>query len=464
MGWSSTGNVSTSSINISRTFPSSAPCTGGYATSEDLIHWEEQEVAIFPDEELGWAFSGSAVEAHGLAADAVCGVSDGTCLVAALTHHDPDSMNEVQSLSFSTDQGASWQMFAGNPVLQNPGIADFRDPKVFWHAESERWAMVLAAGDRALFYTSENLVDWTEASVFGPVDGFAGVWECPELLWLPIEGEQGGAWVLQIDINHGFDNPEPAAFYWVGAFDGAEFQARDGDPRLVNHGSDFYATQAWNGLDDRAVWIAWQANWAYALGTPSGTWRGHMTTPRELGLRRVDDELVLWQRPIPELETLWLGEETRSISVGRHELSNGHGRDIELALGSGDGLVFSDGEAALRVGVDAELQTLSVSRAQAGNVGFSSVFQTEFSAEFPPSVQDRVDLRILIDTSSFELFAANGEVTLSLLHFDNTIYTDLTYESPDPDATTTAHRTHPRHDLASGATIQEIARPRLRSP
>jgi fructan beta-fructosidase len=131
------------------------PMHWGHAVSKDLLHWEELPIALYPDE-LGQIFSGSAVidkqNTSGLK------TADEDVMVAIFTHHGED--NEKQSIAYSNDRGRTWTKYKGNPVISNPGLKDFRDPKVFWHVESQKWVMSLACGDRIHFYGSPYLIDW----------------------------------------------------------------------------------------------------------------------------------------------------------------------------------------------------------------------------------------------------------------------------------------------------------------
>ena len=112
------------------------PMHWGHATSTDLIHWQQQPIALYPDS-LGYIFSGSAVVDHNNSSG--FGKKGQVPLVAIFTHSDPKGAKEKrndfqnQSLAYSVDEGKTWTKYAGNPVLKNPGIIDFRDPKVMWY-------------------------------------------------------------------------------------------------------------------------------------------------------------------------------------------------------------------------------------------------------------------------------------------------------------------------------------------
>ena len=194
------------------------PMHWGHAVSTNLVNWENLPIALYPDE-LGYIFSGSAVidwnNTSGFGKD------NHPPMIAIFTHHNMDQEKaggdryQVQSIAYSLDKGRTWTKFADNPVISNPGIKDFRDPKVIWHEESARWIMVFAVKDRVHFYTSTNLKEWSFASEFGASDGnHGGVWECPDLF--PLKTSEGETkWILLQSINPGGPNGGSATQYFV---------------------------------------------------------------------------------------------------------------------------------------------------------------------------------------------------------------------------------------------------------
>ena len=203
------------------------PMHWGHAVSKDLMHWEELPIALYPDE-LGTIFSGSAVvdveNTSGL------GSKDNPPIVALYTYHNASMEKQgkidyqTQALAYSLDKGRTWEKYVNNPVIDNPGIKDFRDPKVMWHEPSGKWVMVLAQKDHIGFYSSDNLIDWSLESTFGEeIGSHGGVWECPELLLLPVEGTDESRYVLLVSISPGGPNGGSATQYFVGDFDGKEF-------------------------------------------------------------------------------------------------------------------------------------------------------------------------------------------------------------------------------------------------
>jgi sucrose-6-phosphate hydrolase SacC (GH32 family) len=170
------------------------PMHWGHATSKDLIRWEEHPIALFPDD-LGTIFSGSAVVDH--LNTTGFGSLENPPIVAMYTNHDAKAeqkgseLFQTQSIAYSLDQGFTWTKFENNPVIQNPGIRDFRDPKVFWMESDKKWIMTLAAGQETQFYASTNLKEWTFLSAFGKgIGNHDGVWECPDLFPLKVKGDR----------------------------------------------------------------------------------------------------------------------------------------------------------------------------------------------------------------------------------------------------------------------------------
>lgn len=395
----------------------------GHAVSADLVDWQHLPVALRPNAQLGAVFSGSAVtdreDSSGLGAGS-------SCLVAVFTHALGDDGQQKQSIAASGDRGRTFVEYPGNPVLPNPGLADFRDPKVLWHAPTARWVMVLAAGDRAHFYTSRDLKRWAKASELGPFAGFAGAWECPDLFPLPLAGVE--KWVFKLDRNAGLGAQGSCGFAMVGSFDGVQFVPETPPPgRPLDFGPDFYAAQSFaDAPGGRRVWLGWRESWQYALATPTDPWRGSMSVPRELGL--VDDGAgpVLVQTPVRELRALRGAcpiAALASLDVrpsGSDALAGVEGDALEISLvieprdAARAGLAVRRGAGEeTRIGFDRERGVVFVDRTRSGDVSFAAGFGARFEA--PVVLRDgAVPLTIFVDRASVEVFADSGRVVSSV--------------------------------------------------
>ena len=194
----------------------------GHAVSADLVHWKELPVAIpYDAEEL--VFSGSAVvdknNTSGL------GTKANPPLVAIYTSAKPGSQS--QALAYSTDGGLTFTKYG---TVLDIGSAEFRDPKVFWYAPAKQWRMVVvkATEHKVSIYSSPNLKNWTHLSDFGPTGAVGGVWECPDLFPLAIDGNPRNVkWVMIVSLNPGGIAGGSGTQYFVGDFDGTTFTSDD---------------------------------------------------------------------------------------------------------------------------------------------------------------------------------------------------------------------------------------------
>ena len=293
----------------------------GHATSADLLHWDEQPVAIACDEQEA-IFSGSAVlDAHNTSG---FGTPDNPPLVAIYTSAyspaSPLSGRQAQSLAYSTDDGATWTKHSGNPVADR-GSADFRDPKVFWYdgGAGSYWVMVaVEALDReVVLYKSADLKAWEYLSTFGPANATGGVWECPDLFELPVDGDAGNTkWVLVVNLNPGGIAGGSGGQYFLGTFDGVAFVSettvteglQQDDSRMAEYGwldwgRDYYAAVSFsNAPDGRRLMIGWMNNWQYGADTPTSGWRSAMSLVREVSLATRGGRVVLVQAAVDPFE------------------------------------------------------------------------------------------------------------------------------------------------------------------
>lgn len=418
------------------------PMHWGHATSRDLLRWTEHDIALRPDAH-GMIFSGSAVVDE--ANSSGFGRDGRAPLVAIFTHHDADAERagsqtfQTQSLAYSLDDGKSWTKYDGNPVLRNPGIRDFRDPKVFWHAASARWVMSLAARDRIAFYSSPNLREWKRESDFGADAGsHVGTWECPDLFPLTIDGRT--RWVLLVSVDKGGPNGGSATQYFIGDFDGHRFTADETQTRWVDHGADDYAGVTWSNTGERRIFLGWMSNWAYAKEVPTSPWRSAMTLPRELRLQRVGDGLALASTPAVDAATFGaapvaLPTTLRDGSLSLDEaLRDANGafalrlrtqelRGFTLALGN-------DGGDALELGYDEAARAWFIDRSRAGLSDFNPGFARRHVA--PRIATDKAsDVVLYFDATSVELFADGGLSVMTSLFFPQRPYTTMTLRADD---------------------------------
>lgn len=251
----------------------------GHAVSDDLIHWKELPVALYPDmdyENDGGCFSGSAVEMDGR-----------LYLFYTSVSHE---LGQTQSVAFS-DDGIHFTKYEHNPVIrENPtGSADFRDPKVT--CIDGIYYMVVGSGDahsgRVLLYTSEDLLSWSYVGILFEGEEYAHCIECPDFFKLD------DRYVLMFSK---INEIERSTIFVVGDFV---------DGRLINYtvsrpewGTDFYAPQTFFD-GERRIMIGWMYHWGKEA--PGGCpFAGALSAPREL--RLVGEQV--YNFPVRELHGL----------------------------------------------------------------------------------------------------------------------------------------------------------------
>lgn len=419
--------------------------TWGHSSSKDLVNWEHHPAAIEANG-LGAVFSGSSV------VDSENSAGFGKDAVVSL--YTSAGVSQIQSLAHSKDNGRTFEIYPGNPVITLESEA--RDPNMFWDAANKRWVLALAhALEREmLFFTSPDLKNWTLQSAFGKGIGAQdGVWECPDLFKLKVDGTDEEKWVLVCNINPGGPFGGSATQYFIGDFDGTTFKA-DTDTagniptKWMDYGKDHYATVSWSDApDNRRTLIGWMSNWQYAAEVPTMQFRSANTLPREAGIfKGPDGRLYLSSTPSPELIDLRdkVVENVKKKSIGRNarrfalptsnsgvceilldlDCRKADSASIKIANVAGENVVLK---------YDAAKHTLSFDRRESGIVDFSQDFPAMTVA---PTFENnkKVSLRIFIDKSSMEVFGNDGKFVMTNLVFPNTPYSSISISAEGGNA------------------------------
>lgn len=424
------------------------PMHWGHAISKDLIHWEHMPIALYPDS-LGYIFSGSAVvdkeNTSGL------GTIDNPPLLAFYTYHDPVAEKEnrpadieTQAIAYSLDNGRNWIKYENNPVIENPGIRDFRDPKVIWYEEGQQWVMSIAAGNKIMFYTSSDCLNWSFASEFGEFHGdHDGVWECPDLFPLEVKNTGETKWVLIVNMNPGGPMGGSATQYFVGDFDGKEFTTNQFLALWLDYGKDNYAGVTWsNTPDDRRILAGWMNNWQYAGEKPTVTWSGALTFPREMGLVNSEDFYFLTSTPIKEIEKLYgdsesveninLTEKTTLFDAISFEkapveivLTFDVSENTRMDFPGNFGIRFSNSRGEYyTIGYDNVVKYYYADRTNSTSENISEHFAS--LQEIPYIIKDETAVwRIIVDKSSMEFFTADGEIVITNVVYPTEIFDQI---------------------------------------
>lgn len=389
----------------------------GHSISTDLMHWEDKPVAMTRNE-WGDIFSGSAI----VDKDNVAGFG-ANAILAFYTGTEPA---QQQCMAYSTDGGLTYTQYSGNPVISNPGIGDFRDPKVFFHKETNKWIMCLALGweHKIEFWGSENLKNWNKLSEF-TIDNARvnqGQFECPDLVKLPYNG--GEKWVLIVSNNPGGVAGGSATEYFIGDFDGTTFTPDPLDyPLWLDYGADNYAGVTWsNAPDNRTILIGWMNNWLYAGNVPCNPWRSAMTLPRELALAELNGRPVLTSTIVKEIDQI--AGEWQSASDGI--CNGGDAYEIKVSLNANEPTTFTVGNSVgqyMEIEVNpAAGRVIAKRTSTTGDVNFHPLFSVPTTSAPYDTQKDELILHIYTDASSVEILSEDGIVSITNILFPVSTY------------------------------------------
>ena len=381
--------------------------TWGHSTSTDGLHWTPQPTAIEADA-LGAIFSGCCV----VDKNNTAGFGNG----AIVAYYTSAGARQTQSMAYSVDGGQTFTKYAGNPVIVSD-VPDFRDPHIFWNEEAGFWNMVLASGQEMSIYSSKDLKQWKHESNFGLTYGnHSGVWECPDLMKLPVDGTGEQKWMLICNINPGGPFGGSATQYFIGQFDGHQFVCEDQpeETKWMDYGKDHYATVTFdNAPDGRRVAIAWMSNWQYANQVPTMQYRSSNSILRDLSLYQYEGETYCAVRPAKEMDAARGKKIARPTDRCEIVVTLKGDARITLSNGSKERVVLD---------YDADMASLDFDRRHSGQCSFSDAFPTVVTAPVHGSLRT---LRIFIDKSSIEVFDADGRLSMTNLVFPSSPYSRI---------------------------------------
>lgn len=379
----------------------------GHAISPDLVHWRTAPTALAPSEEYDY---GESSASYGCYSGSAVVVEDELVLMYTGHVYEREPM-QTQCLAVSED-GLTFHKHPANPVIPGPpagGGIDFRDPKVVEHG-GQRYAVVGASArgrGRALLYRGgDDITEWTYVGALAESTGPEGtMWECPDLFPL------GDRCVLLVSPMHGVLNTAP--FVQVGDLDTESGRFTAAQTQVLDGGIDFYAPQTMVDAAGRRILVAWMQQWHQRNVTAVEGWAGAMTVPRELTLV----EGRVRQRPVVELEAL-RGEPThlapRVLEGETLDAESGIAADVRIVLGGGTARAARIG---VRASVDRGEQTVFVIDRAEGRVvcdrSLSGVGDATGSVIDVDLGSDPIELRLLLDACSVELFVNDGVAAMT---------------------------------------------------
>jgi fructan beta-fructosidase len=307
-----------------------------------------------------------------------------------------------------------------------------------WYEPQKKWVMTLATKDHITFYSSPDLKNWTKESEFGKEMGaHGGVWECPDLFTLDDNGKK--IWVLIVNLNPGGPNGGSATQYFLGDFNGKTFTPSDTTTRWLDYGPDEYAGITWSNTDDRKIFLGWMSNWLYANVVPTLKWRNAMTLPKELKLKHVGSNMFVSSEPVTELSKIELEPKAfQDIAVNKSfDLATKTGHielpcrvDLSVEKPTNFSLVVSNGAGEqVVIGYDKEQNQYFIDRTKSGKTDFQKDFAGKHVApRF--ATNDIMNVSLIFDVSSVELFADDGLSVMTEIFFPSSIYNQIHIQSP----------------------------------
>jgi len=408
------------------------PMHWGHAVSTDLLHWEYLPAALAPDSNYDsyGCFSGSAVilpdNKHLLMYTGV-----------AEEAQEDGSVREVQTQCLAIGNGVEYEKYSGNPVLdakhlpENGSRIDFRDPKI-WMMPDGTFRCVVGNCDgsrdgQVLLYSSRDAFEWKFEKILAKNEKrFGRMWECPDFF------ELDDKYILIVSPQDML--PQGAEYRGgdgtvcqIGFYDDEMDVFHDEFNQAIDYGIDFYAPQTMLSPDGRRIMIGWMQNWdTCGLHTREHKhWFGQMSIPRELSIR--DGRLI--QKPVRELEKIRTSVvQYKNVNVAdTMNLGGISGRkiDMELSIRPQDGcetyreivVRFAQNDAYYTsVSFRPWEQVIKVDRKSSGSRR-AIIHQSECHVK---NSDGRINLRIILDSYSAEIFVNDGEYVLT-----TTLYTDL---------------------------------------
>jgi fructan beta-fructosidase len=384
-----------------------------HAVSDDLCHWKELGIVLYPND-LGTIFSGSTV----IDVNNTAGFGQG----AVIAMYTQDGKTQCQSIAYSLD-GMHFEPYERNPVIANPGISDFRDPKVFWYENGKCWAMVLAAKDCIEFYRSKDMRTWEKTGSFGKCENRYGqVYECPDLFPL-IAPDGRKIWVLLVSMAAPPEDGGGRMQYYLGEYDGETFHRMEEQKQalMVDTGFDNYAGVTYNGTAER-IYMGWAASPVYAGNVPAGAYRGCMTLPRRLSLMSTEEGLRLAAEPMLEGKSAVAIQDGDTLPGGAFELNVTAEGPFEIRLENRIG-------EYVRFGLD-EDNCIFTDRTNSGAMGFDASFgKALYSTTCTPRLmKGPIHMRVVMDHTLAEFYADDGVYVNTTLLFPSARYSNVSIQ------------------------------------
>ena len=404
------------------------PMHWGHAVSKDLLHWDFLPAAIAPDSknDKEGCFSGCGIE-----------TDDGqlALIYTGVKRNKRAESKKVQIQCLAVGDGVNFHknknaVIDSSQVPDGCSIEDFRDPKV---VRTEDGSFNLYAVNRneegkgqVLVYKSSDLECWEFCGCFLKNDFELGImWECPDFFSL----DEKSVLMLSTQdvVQSEVLDPGSAGVCLIGNYDEVSYKFEKEKIQQIDRGLDFYAQQTVLTPDGRRVMIGWMQNWDilnYRL--KNAKWFGQMSVPREI---KIENGCLL-QSPIREIEQYRQNrKEIKSLRIEdeKQDVSQIKGNHLDItltvkkydtdlsyfAINLFEGTFEGNGHYA-RVYYDFVRGKAGVDRSHAG---VKNALLCERYCSYNP-VNGALELRIIVDSNSVEVFWGRGELAMSMCVYD----------------------------------------------
>lgn len=407
------------------------PMHWGHVTSKDLLTWQIEPIALFPDSDADYkgCFSGTAIEKDGNHILVYTGVTN-------------NGNVDIQNQCIATGDGITYKKRSDNPILTAKdipfeyNIEHFRDPKIWKKDDIFYLACVIKQKNdngAMILFESKDTENWIYKGIIdSSKDGLSKMWECPDvsvidnkdiLIFSPQEVKE--------NTNLGFHNGNNSV-YISGHFDYTNYKFhRELRPEngytaaQIDYGIDFYAPETTKLSDNRTIMIAWMQAWESYITPENYNWSGMMTIPRELHFKNNR----LYQLPVRELENWKTNKisdeihtnktETIFSNQKRHFEINLHIDNISIKTGGFIKLILGTANENVYLELNLSDWNIYFDRTKSLTPGTIPTRKEKLRLESDADQTSNINVRILCDTCSMEVFINDG-----IMAFTNTFFFD----------------------------------------
>ncbi|WP_297099301.1 glycoside hydrolase family 32 protein [uncultured Draconibacterium sp.] len=393
----------------------------GLAESKDLVNWSDKPTK-FESEEAGNQNIKTVVVDWNQTTEYSAETS--ALIAFATVTNQPGELTVL----YSVDNGSTWQQDTENTVV----LADFYEPiqdlKVFWNDEAQTWIMLTLSGYEVRFYSSPDLKNWEYLSQFGDdVALKSGQWTSIDFFPMEMAETNETKWVLFISADSGSPNEGSGVQYFVGSFDSYVYQASHNKPKWIDHGSDLYQAVVLSDyriVNKKPFLIGTLYNSIYEKFSIPNNSSTEFSLARQLTLKEKFYDYYLIAEPVQATA------KTTKETINETELTDGKSIEKNLNLPIRIDLTF-DVNSRLYLGM-AESFGVNIKTKEGKELilGYQAerryfyIADPSIQRDFPDSWdgfyyapyvtnEPELDMTLIIDQNSAELFAMNGLISVS---------------------------------------------------